>query len=122
MLVSPQHRILLEGWRAELLYGEAQVLVAAAHLVDNDKIARAWDITATTYIHLQFDRHELLYSDGLLTESFNPGPQCLAAIPEAARNELNALFPGRDLKHQALHPSVRPMISRREARALGTAA
>ncbi|MEM1351647.1 MAG: Hint domain-containing protein [Pseudomonadota bacterium] len=119
MLVSPQHRVLLEGWQAELLYGELQVLVAAMHLVDDRTVTRAWDVTQTVYIHLQCDNHELLYSDGLLTESFNPGPQCLAAIPQAARDELEALFPNRDLTHTTLNTAVRPMITRREAQALG---
>lgn len=118
MLVSPQHRVLLEGWQAELLYGEFEVLVAATHLVNDVNVKRAADITETTYIHLQFDRHELVYSDGLLTESFNPGPQSLAAIPKTARDELKALFPGRDLETRPLNTSVRTLITGREARAL----
>lgn len=32
MVVSPQHRMLIEGPRAEMLFGEAEVLVAATHL------------------------------------------------------------------------------------------
>ncbi|MGA9254461.1 MAG: Hint domain-containing protein [Roseobacter sp.] len=122
MLVSPQHRILLEGWVAELLYGELQVLVAAAHLLDDRNVVQAWDKTQITYLHLQFDNHELLYSDGLLTESFNPGPTCLESIPEAAREELVALFPESDLSKDAPNEAVRPMITRREARALGAVA
>lgn len=122
MLVSPQHRVLVEGWRAELLYGEVQVIAAAAHLVDDDMVTRAWDATSTTYIHLQFDRHELLYSDGMLTESFNPGPHCLASIPQAARDELAALFPNHDLSKGAPNTAVRPIINRREAYALNEVA
>lgn len=41
LVVSPQHRVLLEGWRAELLYGEVQVLIAAAHLIDDRKVSHA---------------------------------------------------------------------------------
>lgn len=118
MLVSPQHRILLEGWQAELLYGEVQVLAAAAHLVDDCRVVPAWDRTEIAYLHLQFDDHELVFSDGLRTESFNPGPACLGTIPEAARAELQALFPDRDLAQFAANAAVRPMINRREARAL----
>jgi len=122
MLVSPQHRVLLEGWLAELFYGELQVLVAAAHLMDDRTVVQAWDKTEITYLHLQFDNHELVYSDGLLTESFNPGPTCIDSIPEAAREELIALFPGRDLSKDAPNKAVRPMITRREARAIGAVA
>lgn len=115
MLVSPQHRILLEGWQAELLYGEVQVIVAAAHLVDDRRVLQAWDATEITYLHLQFDRHELVFSDGLPTESFNPGPVSLSTIPDASREELQALFPEHDLTTTAPYDAVRPMITRREA-------
>ncbi|MCW8843902.1 MAG: Hint domain-containing protein, partial [Rhodobacteraceae bacterium] len=65
MLVSQQHRILISGWRAELCTGEAEVLVAAAHLVDDAAVQIARDVHETVYIHLQFDHHEIVVSDGL---------------------------------------------------------
>lgn len=36
--VSPQHRILIQGWQPELLFGHTGVLVAAKHLVNDDTI------------------------------------------------------------------------------------
>ncbi len=33
LLVSPQHRVMLEGAWSEMLFGEPEVLVAATHLV-----------------------------------------------------------------------------------------
>lgn len=115
MLVSPQHRILIEGWRAELHFGEPQVLVAALHLINDTTIIRATDVTQVTYIHLHFDRHEVIVSDNLESESFNPGPACIGSIPVDARNELFALFPELDLLKTAPFAAARPMISRREA-------
>ena len=122
MLVSPQHRVLVEGWKAALLYGDVQVLVAAVHLLDGRKVTQAWDTTQTTYLHLQFDHHELIWSDGLLTESFNPGPVGLSTVPDEARAELQALFPDRDLNCEAPNEAARPMITKREARVLRAAA
>lgn len=118
MLVSPQHRVLVEGWKAELLYGDVNVLAAALHLIDERNVVRAWDMREVTYLHLQFDKHELIFSDGLRTESFNPGPEALASIPDAARQELQALFPDRDLSLDPPNAAARTMINRREARAL----
>ncbi|MFN4131169.1 MAG: Hint domain-containing protein, partial [Paracoccaceae bacterium] len=40
MLVSPQHRMLMEAARAELLFGEREVLVAALHLVGRPGICQ----------------------------------------------------------------------------------
>ena len=122
LMVSPQHRILVEGWKAELLFGENQILAAAAHLVDDCNVVRAWDVTQTTYIHLQFDEHELVYSNGLVTESLNPGPMGMAAVTQDARDELAALFPDRDLTQTPAHEAARRMITQREASALTSAA
>ena len=35
-LLSPQHRVLVEGFRAQLLCGEEEVLVSARHLINGD--------------------------------------------------------------------------------------
>ncbi len=118
MLVSPQHRILIEGWRAEILFGEPEVLIAAKHLCNDTTIVQTSDCAPTTYIHLQCAAHEVLISDGLPTESFNPGPTVVGALPDASRAELQALFPDHDLLQEAPLRAARPLVSRREARAL----
>ena len=118
LLVSPQHRVLVEGWRAELLFGEPQVLVAALHLEDGRTVTRARDVAETSYLHLQFGRHEIVQSEGLATESFNPGPMVMGTIPDAARAELKALFPEVDPDRATPLSSARPMITGCGARAL----
>ena len=92
LLVSPQHRILYTGYRAELLFGEPEVLVPAKHLVDGREVLRQ-PCDAVTYIHLMFDHHEVIYAEGIATESFHAGDVGLGAIAEPAREELFALFP-----------------------------
>ena len=114
MRVSPQHRILIEGWRAEMLFGEAQVLVAAKHLINDTTVRRA-GVASATYIHLQCDAHEVLISDGLATESFNPGPVTMASMPDDCRAELQLLFPDCDLLTRAPLPAARPLLGGRDA-------
>ncbi|QGX99015.1 hypothetical protein EI983_12345 [Roseovarius faecimaris] len=92
LLVSPQHRILFTGYRAELLFGESEVLVAAKHLVDGKDVTVV-EQEEVTYIHIMFDRHEVIYASGIATESFHAGDMGLGAVSEAARDELFALFP-----------------------------
>lgn len=92
MQVSPQHRVLVAGLRAELLFGEEEVLVAAVHLVGQPGISRA-PAQAVCYLHLMFDRHELVLSDGAWTESFQPADRTFAALDEAQRAEIADLFP-----------------------------
>lgn len=91
LLVSPQHRILISGWRAELLFGENQILAAAKHLCNHDKIHIARQ-SQVTYVHLLFDRHEIIFSEGIPSESFDPCGQMLED-DRMLRVELEQLFP-----------------------------
>ncbi|QYK43622.1 MAG: Hint domain-containing protein [Paracoccaceae bacterium] len=110
--VSPQHRILVSGWRAELHFGEPEVLVAALHLVDGARV-RVTPRSRVDYVHIAFDRHEIISAEGMLTESLYPGPMALAALPEAARRELAAIFPEL-VTGQSVRPASR-MLTGREA-------
>ncbi len=95
LLVSPQHRVLIRDSLAELLFGEAEVLVAAKDLV-NDKSVRVQEGGDVTYVHLLFDRHQVIFSEGLTTESFLPGPQTSHAFEQDIVDEICALFPEID--------------------------
>lgn len=91
LVVSQQHRMLISGWRAQLFAGADEVLVAAKYLVDGRDITLRRGGTVT-YIHLMFDRHEILRGGGIWSESYFPGNA--ADLPEAElRAELLSLFP-----------------------------
>ena len=92
MLVSPQHRVLMASDKTALYFDEAEVLVAAKHLTDMDGIDVV-EVSGTTYIHVMFDQHEVILSDGAWTESFQPGDQSLASMGDAQRAEILELFP-----------------------------
>lgn len=92
LLVSPQHRMLIEGYRAQLMFGESEVLVAAKHLIDDDKVTRETG-GHITYFHMIFDAHEVVFAEGAPTESFHPGDSSIAALTDPARQELFDLFP-----------------------------
>lgn len=108
LLVSPQHRILVTGWRAQMLCGTDEVLVAAKHLVDGRQITRAPQISVE-YIHLMFDRHQIVTSDGAETESFFPGDMMMSGDP-GIRAELFALFPDlQTMRTPDVWQTVRPV-------------
>jgi LmbE family N-acetylglucosaminyl deacetylase len=92
MMVSPQHRVLISSDRTSLYFDTPEVLVPAKHLTRMEGIDVV-DVPHTSYIHFMFDRHEIVLSDGIWTESFQPGDMSLAALGEASRKELNELFP-----------------------------
>lgn len=90
--VSPQHRMLLQGWRAELFFGENEVLCAANMLLNDSTILKD-PCEQVEYIHLMFDQHEVIYAEGALTESFLVG-EYLCGDGSALEAEIKALFGG----------------------------
>lgn len=114
LILSPRHRVLFTGYRAELLFGESEVLVAAGHLVNGR------DVTVTprdevTYIHIMLDRHEVIYASGIATESFYAGDAALSAVDPAAREELFATFPELRSAPGRHRDTARPCLRRYEA-------
>lgn len=94
--LSQQHRLLIAGWRSELLFGESEMLVAARHLVDGAGITLAPPGADITYVHLMFDDHEIVFANGIEAESFLPGPQAISALEAPLRAEILTLFPELD--------------------------
>ena len=92
MMVSPQHRVLVANDKTALYFEEREVLVAAKHLTDIDGIDVV-EVSQTSYIHIMFDQHEVILSDGIWTESFQPGDLSLAGVGDASRDEILELFP-----------------------------
>lgn len=91
LTVSQQHRVLLRGAAAEILFGVPEVLAAAKHLVNGTTIRLA-PRAEIEYFHILLDDHEVLYAEDALCESFHPGSYALEA-DDAMRAELEALFP-----------------------------
>ncbi len=115
LLVSPLHRVLIRDNLAELLFGEAEVLVAARDLV-NDRSVRRRAGGEVTYVHLLFDRHQVVFSEGLETESFLPGPQTTKSFEREVVDEICAIFPEIDPETgSGYSPAARRTLKRYEA-------
>lgn len=118
LLVSPQHRILVQGAAAELLFGEPEVLVPAKHLVDGKDITYASDLGTVDYVHIMFDTHQIVTSNGLNSESFHPGAVGLGNIDRAAKTEMLRIFPELGADTAAYGPTVRLTIKAHQAAVL----
>lgn len=116
--VSQQHRMLVDSRIAERVLGAPEVLVAAKHLTEIPGIQIEQDSGGVEYFHLLFDRHEIIWAEGALTESLFTGPQALKSVGPAARAEIIALFPElSEPRHQGQNPA-RPLGQGRKARQL----
>ena len=117
LLVSPQHRLLFTGYKAELLFGFDEVLVAAKHLVDGRDVIAAPQ-AAVTYIHMMLDCHEVVYADGAATESFHAGDVGISAISDQSREEMFSIFPELRSNPNAYGKTARQCLKHHEARLL----
>jgi Hint domain len=117
LVVSPEHRMLVTNWFAELHFGEAEVLVAARHLTGIPGIA-VKPVETVTYIHLLFDRHEIIFAENVPTESFHPGSWMLDGESDL-RDEVLAIFPQlADLPDAVRKRPARRVTTGREAQLL----
>lgn len=109
---SPQHRILVQGWRAELLFGEAQMLIPAKALINGGSI-RQIPCELVTFVHLLFDDHQVVTADGVASETFFPGDEGLKGLCTDTRTELLALFPDLAEQYQWVGETVHPVAIQR---------
>ncbi len=119
MHVSPNHRFLVQGWRASILFGTPEVLVRAQALRNDSTIVTDYRAKDVTYIHLMFDQHQVITADGLETESFQPAAGVTDGLDAQVRAELLTLFPQfktNDLG--ALAKPVRMAVSDADAQTL----
>lgn len=116
LVVSPQHAVLITGWRAELFYGEDEVLVRAVDLLDHDGVYRRPG-GVVNYWHILFDAHQVVTASGLWSERLYPGEMTMDAISPKSRCEINELL--EDITTYG--PKAAPCIRKFEAAVMSAA-
>lgn len=89
LLVSPDHRMVLRGARARALFGADEVLVTARDLVNDHSIIFDHSVRDVTYIHMMLPQHEIVFANGVATESFHPAS---AAVANMQPNEVARMY------------------------------
>lgn len=115
--LSPNHRVLIRDAQAELWFGAPEVLVAAKHLV-NGRSVRQMPRGFVTYVHLMFDKHEVITVNGCVSESYYCQGFTSTSPVNAVQAELNALFGDLNVAAMTL---IAPEATRHEGRALASA-
>lgn len=116
LVVSPQHAVLITGWRAELFYREDEVLVRAVDLLDHDGVYRRPG-GVVNYWHILFDAHQVVTASGLWSERLYPGEMTMDAISPKSRCEINELL--EDITTYG--PKAAPCIRKFEAAVMSAA-
>lgn len=115
LLVSPRHRILLQGWQVSLVTGADEVLVAAKDLVGLPGVAVCRRLFVD-YFHILLDRHAVLNAEGVRAESFHPGQMSEEYLSPSDITEIVALFPALATSFEAYGPAARMTLRKPEAR------
>lgn len=119
MWVSPQHRILFRRGSASVHFSDSEVLVPARHATRWPGIETETFVPGVTYIHMMFDHHQLVLSEGAWTESFQPGDHMMNGMSTHQREEIFGIFPDLEAGRLAeVYPSARRTLRSHEAELL----
>ncbi|WP_370227617.1 Hint domain-containing protein, partial [Cognatishimia sp.] len=117
LLVSRQHRMVLKSAIARRMFGQPEVLVAAAKLLELSGVFVDGGLADVGYYHLVFDDHEIIVAEGAETESLLIGPGIMKALGAEALSELIALFP-QALAGEVFAMPARPIPSQKRTKKL----
>ncbi len=115
LLVSPEHRMLIKGRVAMDLFNTPEVLVAARDLVDHDRVSVDLTVREITYVHMLLPQHEILFANGVESESFHPANAALSTLDAHDRLRLSDILPGVDVNPQSYGRCARRNLSSSEA-------
>lgn len=115
LLVSPAHRMLVKGASAQALFGTSEVLVRAEDLLNDTSIAVDHALREVTYIHILLERHNIVFANGVETESFHPSNTALEMIDPGQRQVLMGVMPEVAVNPEAYGDYARRNLSASEA-------
>jgi hypothetical protein len=92
LIVSQQHRMVVRHALARLYLDNDLCLIPAKSLLSLPGVSHV-GVAPTTYIHLMFDQHEVIYANDSETESFHPGSLILSGMEQSVQDEIYEIFP-----------------------------
>jgi hypothetical protein len=93
LIVSQHHRMFLYQRERKAGMPTAELLVQAKHLIDNKSVfLRSGGIV--DYFSLVFDRHEIIYAEGVPAESLMVNDATVNLLPAELSADVKARFPG----------------------------
>jgi hypothetical protein len=115
LIVSPAHRMLVKGAASQALFGVSEVLVRAEDLLNDTTITVDHALREVTYIHILLERHNIVFANGVETESFHPSNTALEMIDPGQRDVLTEVMPQVAINPEAYGDYARRNLSASEA-------
>ena len=116
MRLSPQHRILVRGWRLQMMFGVDEALVPVKALVDGVRIYPDAHATEVSYHHVLLDRHAVLNAEGCFAESLLMAQGTRDAMQDGLSGHIAAEIADTALRGLST-VAARPFLSVAEGRA-----
>jgi len=107
--------MLIKGDVARALFNTPEVLVTARDLINNGSIAVDVHMREVTYYHLLLPDHQILWANGVETESFHPASTALSTLDPEDRARLLGLDPMLEQEPQRYGGFARRSLSASEA-------
>jgi len=114
LTVSQQHRILIQGYKAELWFGEPEILVPAKALLHSDAAYLSQSDVEIRYHHLLLDSHDIVFANGVPSETLFFGEQ----LNHRHKKEIEMLFPDLCFKTGLNGAAAKPILHVTEAKVL----
>jgi len=99
LVVSPDHRLFVYQRSDQIGAGQSELLVKARHLVNGDSVYLQTG-GFVDYYQLLFDRHHIIYAEGIAAESLLVDPRTRPALPPELLDQIGDNLPGHD-RHDA---------------------
>ncbi len=105
LTVAPQHRFLVEDWRAQVFFDEPEILMTAKALRNGETIGPALIKGDLEMFHIVTQSHEIVFASGMPTETVPLSNTGSTTLPLSVRTALAELFQG--ITRTAVLPSAR---------------
>lgn len=92
LVVSPDHRLFIYQRSDKLGAGRHEVLVRARHLVNGDTVVRMQG-GFVDYFQLLFDRHQIIYAEGIAAETLLLDTRTQGALPDGLGEKMAQSMP-----------------------------
>ncbi len=93
LIVSQHHRMFLYQRERRAGISTSELLVQAKHLVDGEQVFLR-EGGFVDYLALVFDRHEIIYAEGVPAESLMVNDATVSRLPAVLSADVQARFPG----------------------------
>lgn len=115
LVVSPEHRVLVRGEVARALFNTPEVLVSARQLENGHSVTMDYRAREVTYMHLLLPQHEIIFANGVETESFHPADAAMSALRDEDRDRLLELNPELEARPYVYGDHARRQLTASEA-------